>query len=54
MVISTILSDFLDGLEAEKQNVPASTGQTIGSIGAKKFSPPAVYISLSLTSLQTL
>ena len=39
MVISTILSDFLDGLEAEKQNVTASTGQTIGSIGAKKIFP---------------
>ena len=30
----------------QKSRMWASTGQTVGSIGAEKFSPPAVYINL--------
>ena len=47
MIISTLLSDILDGLEAEKQNVSMSRTDTVGSTGAEIFFPPVVYISLS-------
>ena len=38
IVISTILSDFLDGLEAEKQNV--GINRTDSRHRSPKFSPP--------------